>query len=105
MKEEPKYYSYMIIFRGETEDVQPIIGVCDLEKLRLENQGRMHLFDDLLIPILPAVEYCLHMPRTEIDTYDVDTRVLDNAYDASHTHNICFIPDTAPFTDLVLIRF
>ena len=65
----------------------------------------MHLFDDLLIPILQVVEYCLQMSRTEIDTYDVDTRVLDNSYDVSHTHNICFIPDTAPFTDLVLIRF
>lgn len=103
MKEEPKYYSYMIIFRGETEDVQPIIGVCDLEKLRLENQGRMHLFDDLLIPILPAVEYCLHMPRTEIDTYDVDTRVLDNAYDVPH--DICIIPDTAPSIEQIMPQF
>ena len=95
MEEGPKYYSYLIIFRGETEEVHPIIGVSDLEKLRLDNQGRMHLFDDMLLPILPAVEYCLHMPRTEMDTYDVDTRVLDNAYDVSH--DICIISDTAPF--------
>lgn len=75
----PKYYSYMIIFRGEAEDIQPIIEVNDdLEELRLDNQGRMHLLDDMLISILPAVEYCLHMPRTEMDTYDVDTRILDN---------------------------
>ena len=103
MKERPKYYSYMVIFRGETEDVQPIIGVSDLEKLRLENQGRMHLFDDRLIPVLPAVEYCLHMPRTEMDTYDVDTRVLDNAYDVPH--NICIIPDTAPFIEQMMPQF
>ena len=69
----------MIIFRGEAEDIQPIIEVNDdLEELRLDNQGRMHLLDDMLISILPAVEYCLHMPRTEMDTYDVDTRILDN---------------------------
>lgn len=103
MKEVPKYYNYMIIFRGETEDVQPIIAVCDLKKLRLKNQGRMHLFDDLLIPILPAVEYCLHMPRTEIDTYDVDTRVLDKAYDVPH--NICIIPDTTPFIEQIMQQF
>lgn len=46
MKERPQYYSYMDIFRGETEDVQPVIGVNDLEKLRLENQGWIHLLDD-----------------------------------------------------------
>lgn len=103
MKEVPKYYSYLIIFRGETEEIQPIIGVYDLERLRLENQGRTHLFDDLLIPILPAVEYCLHMPRTELDTYDVDTRVLDNAYDVSH--NICIIPDTAPSIEQIMLQF
>jgi len=103
MKEVPKYYSYLIIFRGETEEIQPIIGVYDLERLRLENQGRTHMFDDLLIPILPAVEYCLHMPRIEMDTYDVDTRVLDNAYDVPH--NICIIPDTAPFIEQIMSQF
>lgn len=103
MKEVPKYYTYMIIFRGEMEEIQPIIEVCDLEKLRLENQGRMHLFDDLLIPILPAVEYCLHMPRTEMDTYDVDTRVLDNEYDVPH--NICIIPDTTPSIEQIMPQF
>lgn len=103
MKEVPKYYRYMIIFRGEMEEIQPIIEVCDLEKLRLENQGRMHLFDDLLIPILPAVEYCLHMPRTEMDTYDVDTRVLDNEYDVPH--NICIIPDTTPSIEQIMPQF
>ena len=103
MQKVPKYYSYMIIFRGDTEEVQPIVGVCDLEKLRLDNQGRMHMFDDLLNPILPAVEYCLHMPRIEMDTYDVDTRVLDNAYDVPH--NICIIPDTAPFIEQIMSQF
>lgn len=102
MQDAPKYYSYLIIFRGETEEIQPIIGVYDLEKLRLDNHGRMHLFDDMLIPILPAVEYCLHMPRTEMDTYDVDTRVLDNAYDVSH--NLCIVPDTAPFISQMMMR-
>ena len=103
MQEVPEYYKYMIIFRGETEEVQPIIGVNDLEKLRIDNQGRMHLFDDMLIPIIPAVEYCLHMPRTELDTYDVDTRVLDKAHDFSH--DIYIIPDTTPLIEQIMPRF
>lgn len=103
MQEIPKYYSYLIIFRGEAEEIQPIICVYDLEKLKVDNHGRMHLFDDKLIPILPAVEYCLHMPRTEMDTYDVDTRALDNAYDVPH--NLCIIPDTTPFIEQMIARF
>ena len=103
MQEVPKYYSYLIIFRGETEEDQPIIEVCDLEELKIDNHGRMHLFDDMLIPIIPAVEYCLHMPRTEMDTYDVDTRVLDIAYDVSH--NLCIIPDTTPTIEQIMPQF
>lgn len=97
IQEMPKYYRYMIIFRGDMEEIQPIVIVNDLKKLRFDNQGHMHLFDDSLIPILPAVEYCLHMPRTELDTYDVDTRDMDNAYDVSH--NIHIIPDTMPYIE------
>lgn len=103
MLEVPKYYSYLLVFRGESEEIKPIIGINNLEKLRLDNHGRMHLFDDKLIPILPAVEYCLHMPRTEMDTYDVDTRVLDNAYDISH--NIFIIPDTTPYIEYMMTKF
>ena len=103
MQEVPQYYSYMIIFRGESKEIQPIIEVNDFEKLRLNNRGRMHLFDDMLVPILPAVEYCLHMPRTEMDTYDVDTRVLDNAHDVSH--NIFIVPDTTLFIEEIMSQF
>lgn len=103
MQEMPKYYSYLIIFRSEIEEIKPIIGVSDLEKLRLDNKGRMHLFDDRLIPILPAVEYCLHLPRTEMDTYDVGTSVLDNTYDIPH--NICIVPDSTPFIEKIMSQF
>ena len=77
----PQYYKYIVLFKGEIEDVEPILHVFDLPELKLINRGRMHLFDEFLIPILPALDYCLHMPRTELDTYDTDTEVLDKAYD------------------------
>lgn len=59
------------------EDVEPIIKVSNLSELRSINKGRLHLFDEELLSILPAIEYCLHMPRTELDTYDTDTEILD----------------------------
>lgn len=77
----PQYYKYIVLFKGKSEAVEPILHVSDLSKLKLINRGRMHLFDEFLIPILPALDYCLHMPRTELDTYDTDTEVLDKAYD------------------------
>lgn len=73
----PKYYRYVILFKEEMEDVEPIIKVSNLSRLRSINKGRLHLFDEELLSILPAIEYCLHMPRTELDTYDTDTEILD----------------------------
>lgn len=80
----PKYYRYVILFKEEMEDVEPIIKVPNLSELRSINKGRLHLFDEELLSILPAIEYCLHMPRTELDTYDTDTEILDKEYDVSH---------------------
>lgn len=80
----PKYYRYVILFKGKIEDVEPIIKGSDLCELKSINKGRMHLFDEELLSILPAVEYCLHMPKTELDTYDTDTEVLDKVYDVCH---------------------
>ena len=73
----PQYYKYIVLFKGEINDVDPIIYVSDLPELKLINRGRMHLFDELLIPILPALDYCLHMPRTELDICDTEIEVLD----------------------------
>ena len=87
----PQYYKYIVLFKGEIEDIEPILQVSDMSALRSFNSGRMHLFDESLIPILPAIEYCLHMPRTEMDTYDTDTEVLDNAYDVPQ--EILIMPD------------
>ena len=62
----PKYYRYVILFKGEIEDVEPIIKVSNLSELKSINKGRMHLFDEELLPILPAIEYCFHMPRIDL---------------------------------------
>lgn len=98
----PKYYRYVILFKGEMEDVEPIIKVSDLSELKSINRGRMHLFDESLLSILPAIDYCLHMPRTELDTYDTDTEVLDKAYDVPQ--DIVIIPDKLIFSVLHLLQ-
>lgn len=87
----PQYYKYIILFKGEIGDIEPILHVSDMSVLKSINSGRMHLFDESLTPIIPAIEYCLHMPRTEMDTYDTDTEVLDMAYDVPQ--EILIMPD------------
>ncbi|MEY8413704.1 CHAT domain-containing protein [Lachnospiraceae bacterium 62-26] len=87
----PQYYKYIILFKGEIGDIEPILHVSDMSVLKSINSGRMHLFDESLTPIIPAIEYCLHMSRTEMDTYDTDTEVLDMAYDVPQ--EILIMPD------------
>ncbi len=98
----PKYYRYVILFKGEIEEIEPIIKVSDLSELKSINRGRMHLFDESLISILPAIEYCLHMPRTELDTYDTDVEVLDKAYDVPQ--DIVIMPERLILTAFHLIQ-
>lgn len=98
----PKYYRYVILFKGEIEDVEPIIKVSDWSELKSINKGRMHLFDESLLAILPAIEYCLHMPRTELDTYDTDTEILDKAYDVPQ--DIVIIPEKLIFSVVYFIQ-
>lgn len=81
----------MILFAGDKEYLGPILHVYNLTDFKVVNENKMHLFDDRLIPILPAIEYCLHMPRNEMDTYDMETEKLDLSYDIPQ--NILIIPD------------
>lgn len=80
----PKYYRYIVLFEGDTDEVEPILRVSDLNELKRENRNHMHLFDELLIPTLPAIEYCLHLPRWEMDTYDTPIELLDVVSDVAH---------------------
>lgn len=89
--EMPQYYRYLILFKGTTEKAKPVLHISKLTELKNINRGRMHLFDDTLVPILPAVEYCIHLPRIEFDTCDMEVEFLDHAHDVSH--EIFIVPD------------
>lgn len=91
----PQYYNYIVLFKGEIDIIKPILRMSDMSSLKSINNRSMHLFDGSLTPILPAIEYCLHMPRTEMDTYDTDTEVLDKAYDVPQA--IFIMPDKGLF--------
>ena len=58
----PKYYRYLILFNEDVQDAAPILRISDMNKLKAMNEGRMHLFDDALNAILPAVEKFFFFP-------------------------------------------
>lgn len=86
-----EYYTYWIVFNGYYDEYNPVL-YGSLNKMREDNVGTMHLFDKNLVTILSAVEYVMHMPRLELDLYDLDEGTIDAAYDESH--NIIPIPDS-----------
>lgn len=87
-----EYYTYLIIFHGYYGEYDPIMKYGSLNEMRRDNMGTMHLFDENLVPILPGIEYVLHMPRLELDLYDLDEDFIDKAHD--EPHNIVPIPDS-----------
>ena len=90
-----EYYTYLIIFHGYYGEYDPIMKYGSLNEIRRDNIGTMHLFDENLVPILPGIEYVLHMPRLELDLYDLDEDFIDKVYD--EPHNIVLIPDSIFF--------
>ena len=87
------YYTYCLIFKGDAGNVSPILEVSNYSDVKKVYSSSTHLFDESIMPVMDAVEFCLHLPRTEMDTYDTPTEVLDLAWDVPH--NIIVISDEA----------
>lgn len=90
-----EYYTYLLIFHGnygEYEKYNPIMKYESLDEIRRNNIGTMHLFDENLVPILPGIEYVLHMPRLELDLCDLHENLIDKFYD--EPHRIMLVPDS-----------
>ena len=45
----------------------------DKKSIKDGNENRMHLLDDPVIKAIPILEYCLQLPRNELDVCDCDT--------------------------------
>lgn len=89
IKNFPKYYRYVVVFKNTSDNYTPVLKLHDFGEIKEDNCKRMHILDDDLVSILPILKYCLHLPRTELDVCDTDTRVLDKSHDTSHDIIIC----------------
>ena len=88
----PQYYIYWIVFHGEYENELPIFYYNDLIKLKKYTKDTMHLFDDNLISVISAVEFVMHLPRFELDLYNLHEQEIDLLYDIPH--QIVLVPDS-----------
>lgn len=91
MGNESYYFTYIVVFRGSTENFDgPILTIFDLNRNGLSN-GTMHLFDEDMDETLNAVEFLMHLPRNVFDVYDMDECLMGASYDTPH--HIILIPD------------
>jgi hypothetical protein len=82
------YLNYFIIFNAVKPDksYSPIVNVEEIY-----GTNTHHLFDDELVDILPAVEFCLNLPRVSIDT---KSNSIDQVLAGKYVpHNITIIPN------------
>lgn len=92
------FLNYYVVFTADlpSEPYSPVIFVSS--DLSVEDSNSLHLFDKELENILPALWYCIHLPRNKLDTMDIPVKVIAKGY--SVPHNIILIPSYIDQNDL-----
>lgn len=86
------YFTYFIVFKSNENGFSgPIVLFRNLESVKKNTNGTMHLLDDDLNGTLGAIEYIMHLPRNEFDVYDLDEEFMASSYDTPH--QIVLVPD------------
>lgn len=79
------YFTYFIVFKSNENGFSgPIVLFRNLESVKKNTNGTMHLLDDDLNGTLGAIEYIMHLPRNEFDVYDLDEEFMASSYDTPH---------------------
>lgn len=79
--------NYYIIFKIDKSQ-ESYIPISD--NLNIRENGQYHLFDDNLEKVLPAVWYCLHLPRYGLESKALPIETLANTN--VNTHSIKLVP-------------
>lgn len=87
--------AYIVIWKSsqppdiEYSPVVPVTGPLD------PNVGTLpHLLDRELTPTISALWFCLHLPNTLHDLFDMSARTLKRRQDYDYAHEILLCPDT-----------
>lgn len=82
---------YVVLFHGtEPQANQSLVGQIDPEQAN--STTRVHGLDRELIPTLRTLWYCLHLPRTQLDTAERSLRSLAYAHNLNLHHRIVLTP-------------
>jgi hypothetical protein len=77
------YLNYYVIFNAEKPS-EKYLPITDQPFTKLY-EGAIHGFDPELQNVLPAIKYCLHLPRNGLDTFDLPPRVIEKGYEVPHS--------------------
>lgn len=84
-------FSYVIVFNStkETANISPLLFKSRHDII--DDNGSMHMLDEDLIDIIPAIKYVLHLPRCIYDVINCpeEEMLMWNGI----SHNIILIPD------------
>lgn len=83
--------NYVILFNIISPPHQKGLAIALTEE-SLKEGTQPHGFDYDLVPTLPALWYCLRLPRSILDTFDLPLDILRRRPDIRIQHNIHLIP-------------
>lgn len=78
------------------KEYKPILGFDDLASLAQQNGLYFYGFDRNLIPVVPALWYCLHLPRTHYNLRSVPIHAIKTSQNWELAQNILLLPVPYP---------
>lgn len=86
---------YVVAFSSEDDWDTPYSPIVAGTELSADGATQVHLLSRQIIPALPALWYCLHLPKTIYDLVDIQLRFLPDLQAWAMGHNILLIPINA----------
>lgn len=84
-------FNYVVLFKSDHKEEKIYTPIIQMSDVDIEmNEDTMHLWDNDLNSIIPAIWYVMHLPRNAFDTISCDIDLILHSYD--EPHNIIPIP-------------
>ena len=84
-------YKYVVFFHAKSNCIGNYNPIINVSNVRDFSYGQtMHIWDDELNGIIPAIWYIMHLPRNAFDTSSCDIELIINSHDEAH--NIIILP-------------
>lgn len=86
---ESRKYLYALIFQRKSDSgLGPVIGGDEID----QGGTRPHLLDGDLVPLLPCLWFCLHLPVSPLDFVDLQATELKQREQFDNGHELLILP-------------